>query len=236
MGYAAIKMSSKADELILQYQKYVHAIAKRMIAGYSLPAENLDEMISAGYLGLVEAAGRYDSNTGSSFKSFAFLRIRGAIIDSIRSNSEITGKAYRLAKAWSAIQQIEESLGSELDQENEPEQLLANVLEFAASGALAFKLSLSDFEEEAADFSGLNHNQEDCLVSSEEKKIIRQLVRKLPEKERFIIESYYFEEKTLSEITLLLGDHSKGWISRLHVKALSRLKYLVSAHRRASHV
>lgn len=236
MTCAVLDMPNQTDQLIIKYQKYVHSIAKKLISSHGLPAENLDEMISAGYLGLVEAAGRYDSKSLSDFKSYAFLRIRGAIIDSIRASSELRGRAYKISRAWQAIQDLEETFCSESENQDRPEKLLANILEFAASGALAFKFSLHDYEEEVSEALSRHVCHEEKFVLRQENCRLKNLVDKLPEKERFIIEAYYYEEKSFSEIALQLGGHSKGWVSRLHIKALSRLKCLLIDQRRKERV
>ena len=200
----------------------------RSVASMHLPADQLDEFVSAGYLGLVEAAQRFDTSTGIDFRNFAFLRIRGAIIDSIRSNSDLSGKAYRMARAWSASQDIEETyfIGGNEHISHGDEKALAEVFEFAASGALAFKLSMEDVEEEVADLICEDLSQEDNIIEKQESLGLRKLVTKLPEKEKIIILGYYFENKTFTQIEAENEGMTKSWISRLHTRALSHLKEL----------
>jgi ABC-type nitrate/sulfonate/bicarbonate transport system ATPase subunit len=71
-----------------------------------LPQRHRDDFISAGLLGLVEAAGRFDAGRGSDFRAFAFLRIRGAVIDHIRASCEISGYAYQVLKALESAQEL----------------------------------------------------------------------------------------------------------------------------------
>ena len=236
MAFSLLRMCPERDDLVCQYQAYVQAIAKGMILSLGLPAEHLDEIVSAGYLGLVEAASRFDPNANTDFKLFAYRRIRGAIIDSIRLNSEISGKAYKISKAWSAIELLEESYLQDIDAEEGAEQTLAKVLEFAASGALAFRCSFQDLEQEASEVNSMHKNQETVLLDKEVRRYFKLFINKLPDKERFIVDAYYFQEKSFAEITLEIGEHSKSWVSRLHVQALSRLKYLITEHRRVEDV
>jgi RNA polymerase sigma factor for flagellar operon FliA len=232
MAFQLSKMCSERDNLVTQYRGYVQAVAKGMIVSLGLPAEHLDEILAAGYLGLVEAASRFDPKAKTDFKLFAYRRIRGAIIDSIRRNSEISGKAYKLSKAWSAIDLLEDAYIQDPDSEQDPQQTLAKVLEFAASGAIAFRCSFHDLEQEASEVC-TDNNQEKILLEKEAKNSFKSLIDRLPEKERFIIEAYYFEEKSFAQITLEMGEHTKSWVSRLHAQALSRLKYFIIESRRS---
>ena len=231
MRQAARKMEYKdqsADELVIKYQKYAHSIAAKLIASMHLPATQLDEFVSAGYLGLVEAAQRFDGSSGIDFRNFAFLRIKGAIIDSIRASSDLSGKAYRMARAWSASQSLEESyfVGGVEHVAHGDEKALAEIFEFAASGALAFKLSMDDVEEEVADLVSHDVSQEVQMIEQQESASLKKLVLELPEKERIVIWGYYFENKTFSQIELENDGMTKSWISRLHARALIHLREL----------
>src|SRR5437868_836485 len=94
------------DCLIEEYQSYVHQVARKLIHLMNLPFELLDEIVSSGYVGLVEAAERFNASQGVDFRTYAFLRIRGAMIDNIRNTSDLTGKAYKSAKALKAVQEL----------------------------------------------------------------------------------------------------------------------------------
>lgn len=232
MGQAKTAMVSEEpgpEGLVIRYQQYAHSIAAKLIANMHLPAVLLEEFVSAGYLGLVEAAQRFDPNAGVDFKNYAFLRIKGAIIDSIRADSDLSGKAYRLAKAWQACQALEETflLGGQRHQTKGDEESLAELFQFAASGALAFKLSMEDVEEEVADLICEDMSQEDNMIAREESSALRELVSKLPQKERLIIEAYYFQNKTFSQIEAENDGMTKSWISRLHSRALLQLRHLL---------
>lgn len=235
MSQAATKMTSDIptpDDLVHKYQRYVHSVASKLIASMHLPATSLDEFVSAGYLGLVEAAQRFDPQSGIDFKSFAFLRIRGAIIDNIRANSDLSGKAYRMARAWGASQEMEESIffSGTTHETTKSDEMLAQVFEFAASGALAFKMSIADVEEEVSEIVCDDLSQEENLIEQERSVDLRKLVEKLPEKERLIVQGYYFDHLSFVEIAERHDGMTKSWVSRLHTRALSRLKKLYIEH------
>ena len=218
------------DALILEYQSYVQQIVGSLINKLNLPVVMFDEYTSAGYLGLVEAAERYDASHGTDFKYYAFLRIRGAVIDSIRRSSELRGRAYRYAKAARAAQDLREDCIQRHEQ-NADDKVnysaaaeLGRVLEFVAQGALAYRLSNDEAENEFCSAQDLHPNPETVLEKHQEKSALRKLVEKLPEKERKVVNDYYFYGKSFIQIAEESGMISKSWISRLHSRALKLLK------------
>ena len=211
------------DALIEQYQDYVESVAKRLIHTMRLPADQLEEFISAGYLGLVEAASRYEPKSGATFKQFAYLRIQGAIIDSIRESSDISGDGYRYAQALRAAIDIREDGLPSYRVSTTPEESLAHILEYAAKSAFAFRLSVSDVETELSVREPTSDPEQE-LMEREHSKTLKKIIRKLPRKERIIIEEYYLKGRSFSEIAESHRGLSKSWISRLHNRALSLLK------------
>lgn len=223
--------AAKRDNLIRQYRKYVHSVVGRLIHILGLPSEMYDEFVGAGYLGLVEAAERFNPQTGNDFRCYAFLRIRGAIIDNIRATSNISGKAYRYAKALQSAQNIRQAGGPMRNKHasqwtNDGPDRMAGILEFAAQSALAFRLSLHDAESELGRLEQTAFCPQHAAEKREIETILGDLVAKLPAKERTIIEGFYFKDKSFSEIALENPGLSKSWISRLHVRGLSLLKEL----------
>ena len=215
------------NDLILEYQDFVHFIAGKLISTMKLPKSSFEEYVSAGYLGLVEAAERFDPRQGTSFKNYAFLRIRGAIIDSIRKSSDISGEAYRQARAFEAIQDIREEELLEESQENSPisnKETLARTLVHVAKGALVFRISMSSEELEDIPDEESEDNPEKILSLKQDLKEIRKNLATLSEKERLIIEEYYFKDKSFTEIAREYEGMSKSWVSRLHTRALSKLQ------------
>ena len=223
------------DELVVAYRKYVDHLVALLIKRMHLPLEMFDELAAAGYLGLVEAAERFDFTSGSEFKTFAFLRIRGAVIDSIRRTSDLAGKAYRYFRALQAVQDLRErmladaAMGRPRKLSQSDAQRLAVILDYAAKGALAYRLSYSDVEEEVAAIKRLDITPEDELSSRERCAILRELVKALPDNERLIIEEYYFRDKPFSQIASEHEGFSKSWVSKLHGRALERLKEMYVA-------
>ena len=221
------------DALISEFQNYVRSIALRLIRSLNLPAQNLDEYIAAGYLGLVEAAERFDGRDGRPFKPFAFLRIRGAIIDSIRITSHVSSKAYRMSKALQSAQELKEEMKiAHANSFNtnvkakavENQAKLARILEYAAQGILVFRLSLTEVAGEVSAIADERANPEEMAVANSNLQNMLDLVETLPQKERTIIKEHYYHGKSFIEIADEQQGMSKSWVSRLHSRALQRLK------------
>lgn len=223
------------NSLVEEYQEYVHAVVLRMIRQMGLPAALFEEFVSAGYLGLVEAASRFDAESGAEFRNFAFLRIRGAVIDSIRECSELSGKGYRFARAIHSMHDLRAEKDRELianseihrsdsaEREREEQQRLGRILDYLAAGALAFRLNSSFIDDDAVCISTMENPELLCARRQEQLRI-RGIIAELPEKERLVIEKYYLEGRSFREISSEHSGMSKSWISRLHARALKRLR------------
>lgn len=203
------------NNLITEYHGLVRVIVGKLIASFSFPTSMRDELESAGYIGLVEAADRFDSQSGAHFVGYAKLRIRGSIIDSIRSNATLSGKNYKLAKALQAIQEL---------REDAPMDNLEDVLEFAAAGALSFQLSLSSGEVLEDELPADEDTPHEILSRAQEQAKLKRAVEALPEKERAVVEAYYFQGKRFNELSREDIGLTKSWVSRLHARALHMLR------------
>jgi len=197
------------DGLVERYRGFVHLIVARLIRTMSFPKALRDEFISAGYLGLVEAASRFDANRGHDFRAFAFLRIRGAIIDHIRASCELSGNSWRAFKALDAVQELRtEMLEQDQQRASQTRDGAARSLEFLSKSLIAYRLTsvrngVVSLGAEAIE------DPEKQFEKRQGAERIRQIVATLPEKERTIIEQ---------------SGLSKSWVSRLHDRALISLK------------
>lgn len=216
---------SPRDELVEEYDVFARQIVRRLISTMGLPFEMHDELMSAAYLGLVEAASRYDGREGVEFKFYAYLRIKGSIIDSIRETAALPRRAYRSVKAMAAVQSLREEMSNGFRQGTKPEQL-EKLYKLASKSLLARRLSLSDISDDVAPLD--EKETPDKVIERRSRGIrLRELVKKLPEREQRIIEKYYFEDQPFFELMKDDPNLSKSWISRLHSKALDKLKKLI---------
>lgn len=207
------------DRLIDENREYVHKIAGKLVQRMGLPLNLFDELVAAGYLGLVEAADRFDRDSGKDFRTYAFLRIRGAIIDNIRSHSDLTGETYRMIKAFNAAHELRED-----DFQSRKESSLSNVLDYVARGALAFRLSMADAETELVEIPDPAANPDAQMERRERAKRLKEIIHELPDRERRVIEGYYFHGLSFIEIAREWEGVGKSWVSKLHTRAIDTIK------------
>ena len=214
---------------------YVRAIAARIKD--QLPREiEFDDLVAYGTQGLLEAAERFDGRHGASFTTFAYYRVRGAIFDGLRGMGWLPRGEYARARfeervATYLANLADRDLGAEVYADDGSVRSIEDeVRELAATlGGVAavFVTSLTAEEEQAVrDDSPQAHER---LEQREVERTLRRALGTLPDKERRLIELYYFEEKTLEEAGAALG-LSKSWASRLHARAVDLIKQSLERH------
>jgi RNA polymerase sigma factor (sigma-70 family) len=104
-----------------------------------------------------------------------------------------------------------------------PGDKVGSVLDFAAKSVLAFRLTLSECENSLSTSGTYGESPEVLLQEKQSQKKFRDLIATLPEKERLVIEEYYFNDKSLSEIAEENEGLSKSWVSRLHARGIDHL-------------
>lgn len=216
--------AGERDALIEQYHDFVEGLVSRLIRAMALPQRHREDFIAAGFLGLVEAAGRFDASRGSDFKSFAYLRIRGAVIDHIRAACDLSGYAYQMLKALEGAQEMRErSLEDRSSHALRRGSAGADAVTLLSKSAIALALSgaSAEFSQLAKDAAS---DPESELHKKQLSKKIRSALATLPEKERTIVEQYYFRDLTLHQVAEQYSGLSKSWVSRLHDRALEMLR------------
>lgn len=213
------------DDLIGHYRSYVRHIVKMLIRTMGLPQKLQEELLAAGYLGLVEAADKFDIKRGNEFPTYAFLRIRGSIVDAIRKNSEISGRAYKTAKALMAAYSMRNTqLQDATPAETEMPNSISGIMDYAAKSSLIFRLSLGEAQDEVKELASPLPNPEERLSAQQSQQLFQSIIASLPEKERFIVEQYYFKDLTFEDIGKLNGGFGKSWASRIHARAINIIR------------
>ncbi len=221
---------TERNALVEQYYSYVDLVVSRLIRSMRLPAPMKEEFISAGLFGLIEAAGRFKPERGLEFKTFAFLRIRGAVIDYIRTACDLTGYAYRRLRALEMAQQLREDQleGRVVGKRERPADFEEGV-DYLEKMAVVFRLAGQTEEEEAGAPEQESIDPERNLEKKRTGKKIREIVATLPEKERIIIEQHYFQDQKLVDVAEQFAGLSKSWVSRLHDRAIEMLREKIAA-------
>lgn len=228
--------NTSREQLILEYASLIKYIAQRIAA--RLPANiELDDLISSGVIGLMDAIDKFDESRDNKFKTYAEFRIRGAILDELRAQDwvprSIREKAKQLERCYSKLEQekgrhaTDEEVCEELGISQEEYHDLLNqvrsvsVLSFDDISNLsrADKQTLHGSSGESTKHS--NPFSEVNVASM--KRLIADAIRDLPEKQRLVLSLYYYEDLNLKEIGRVL-DVTESRVSQLHTQAILRLK------------
>lgn len=223
-----------ADDLIARCAPQVKRIAYHLLA--RLPASvQVDDLIQAGMLGLLEAARRYDPAQGTSFSTFAEPRIRGAMLDEIRKGDWTPRSVHRKAReVAAAIRAVEIATGREADDRSIAEQLGISLAEYHEILADLRGQKILSLDESGTDDESEIHRVPapgcDPLETVGRESLFKRLasaIDLLPEREKLVLSLYYDEELHLKEIGAVLGV-SESRVSQLHSQALARLRARVA--------
>jgi RNA polymerase sigma factor for flagellar operon FliA len=225
----------KQSELLTQYMPLVRRQA--LTLQVRLPASiELDDLIQAGMVGLLEALGRFDAAQGATFATFASQRIRGAMMDELRTRDWLPRSVRRSARAVDeTVRRLEQTLGrppEEVEIARELEMPLSDyqqLLNDTNSGQLLpFEELVADGGEPAGDEGSANRPFEQ-LLDEQQRHTLIEAIEALPEREKLLMALYYQEEMNLKEVGTVLGV-TESRVSQLHSQAVSRLRARLSDH------
>lgn len=230
--YAASGKSSIREQLIMEYAYIVKFVAGRLSVYFGMNVE-YDDLVGYGVLGLIDAIDRYDVTKGVKFETYAALRIRGSIIDSVRDMDWVPRSLRQRSKQIEKTYwELENELGHAATEKQVAERMGIPIEKFnkiVRDINLATVLSLNDIVEQRFEtkMRNLNINREErpegYLEMIEIKSILADAIDKLTDKEKRVITLYYYESLTLKEISFFLGV-SESRVSQLHTKAISKLE------------
>jgi RNA polymerase sigma factor for flagellar operon FliA len=215
--------------LVEQHAPLVKKIALHLMA--RLPASvQLEDLMQAGMIGLLEASHRYTSTKGATFETYAGIRIRGAMVDEIRKGDWVPRSVHRNARRISAaIKAVEDREGREAQDWEVAEELGLELNEYyaglsdASSGRLFSLDELNESGELPIDDQEAQDNPLEGLASDNFKASLAGAINDLPEREKLVLSLYYQEELNLKEIGAVLGV-SESRVSQIHSQAALRLK------------
>lgn len=221
--------ASGQASLIEEQAPLVKKIALHLMA--RLPASvQLEDLIQAGMIGLLEAAQRYSSAKGATFETYAGIRIRGAMVDEIRKGDWVPRSVHRNARRISqAIKAVEDREGREAQDLEVAEELGMELSEYhsslsdANSGRLFSLDELNESGELPIEGSETSDNPLDGLASDAFRRNLAHAIDELPEREKLVLSLYYQEELNLKEIGAVLGV-SESRVSQIHSQAALRLR------------
>jgi RNA polymerase sigma factor for flagellar operon FliA len=221
------------DRLLLEHLPSVRYIAHRIHERLPQHVE-LDDLISSGIVGLIDAFNKFDHTKQVQFKSYAQFRIRGAILDSLRvldwSPRELRRKGRAVQEAIQTMTcnlqrtPTETEIARELNLGIHEYQLLLGQLKGLEIGSLNVEHNDDSGEDQLAYIAG--SPEDDPLfrcLQGEMRQLVVDAIEELPEKERMVLTLYYYEELTMKEIGLTLGV-VESRVSQIHSAAVVRLR------------
>lgn len=222
--------AQSAHELVERHAPLVKKIALHLRA--RLPASvQLDDLMQAGMIGLLEAAQKYETVKGASFETYAGIRIRGAIVDEIRRGDWVPRSVHRNARRVAqAIRVVESREGREAQDQEVAGELEMTLTEYYAcladssSGRLFSLDELNEYGDLPIDEqSEKSDNPLDDLSSQAFRAGLAQAIETLPEREKLILSLYYQEELNLKEIGAVIGV-SESRVSQILSQSALRLR------------
>lgn len=227
--YAEVQQESNEDRVI-KHAPLVKRIAYHLMG--RLPSSvQVDDLIQAGMIGLLEASRQYDPSHGASFETYAGIRIRGSMLDEMRKNDWAPRSVYRKARMLAeAVRKIENETGRDARDHEVAESLGITIDSYHrllqdSRGHSVFSYDdtrnsdRSMLEELANDDPGPFEGVQTSIF----KKSLAEEINGLPERERLVLVMYYDEELNLREIGEVLGV-TESRISQIHSQAIIRLQ------------
>ncbi|NYF89549.1 FliA/WhiG family RNA polymerase sigma factor [Tunturiibacter empetritectus] len=225
--------ATERDLLLMEHLPTVRYLARRIHERLPQHVE-LDDLVSAGVVGLIDAFTKFDHKKKVQFKSYAQFRIRGAILDSLRTLDWSPRDLRRKGRAVEeAIRAVTQRVGRAPSEQEIAREMVLTLAEYQALlgdlkgleiGSLHMERSEDSGDEELAYVPGAPEDDPlfRCL-KGEMKQRLADAIDELPEKERMVLTLYYYEELTMKEIGLTLGV-VESRVSQIHSSAVLRLR------------
>lgn len=217
---------------IEDYAPLVKRIAFHMMM--RMPASvQVDDLIQAGTIGLIEAAQKYDASRGASFETYAGIRIRGAIVDEMRRGDWVPRSVHRNARRVAeAVSIVENRSGRDAKDYEVAQELGVSLTEYYemlqdANAGRLFSYE-ETFGEEDSNIDGSDqglafNSPVETLQRDGVKKALAKAIADLPEREQMVLSLYYDQELNLKEIGLVLGV-SESRVCQIHSQATIKLR------------
>lgn len=223
------------DQLIMDYAPLIRFVAQRIAS--RLPSNiDIDDLISAGVIGLMDAIEKYDPSRDNKFKTYAEFRIRGAILDELRSQDwvprSVRDKAKKIERTYA---ELEQRFGRAVTDTEISDALGINLEEYYDMVAKVKAVTLLSVDDLTVPYQHERKSLLDCLENSSSKNPFTQLKSKsvrrilmdnideLPEKQKLVLSLYYYEDLNLKEIGKIL-EVTESRVSQLHTQAVEKLR------------
>lgn len=222
------------DQVVTEYATLVKRIAYHLMS--RLPAcVQVEDLIQAGMIGLLEASKNYDPSQGASFETYAGIRIRGSMLDEIRKGDWAPRSLHRKVREISqAIREIEGAEGRDAKDTEVAKKLEMSLMEYHQILQEANSHQILSFEDLPSGDSGMTTGLSEkiagpleSLLKTNTKDLLAKAIEGLPEREKMVMALYYDEELNLRETGAVLGV-SESRVCQIHSQALIRLRARVA--------
>jgi RNA polymerase sigma factor for flagellar operon FliA len=227
-----VKGKADRDHLLEQHMPLVKRLAHHMKAKLP-PSVEVDDLVQAGMMGLLDAINRYEETHGAQFETYAVLRIRGAMLDELRSNDWMPRSTRQnMRKVEAAMNALQQKLGRAPSESEVAKSLkisLAEYQDLLSDGGGHQLIYYEDFRDEDGNDSFLDRYAMDdsdplrSLLESDFRQAVIDAIEALPPREKILMGLYYEEELNLKEIGAVMGV-SESRVSQLHTQAVARLR------------
>ncbi|MEE4296396.1 MAG: RNA polymerase sigma factor FliA [Wenzhouxiangella sp.] len=225
--YQAVGQLSQ-ESLVTRYSALVRRVAYHL-AGRLPDSVDVEDLIQAGMLGLIEAAGKYRGEQGASFETYASIRMRGAMLDELRRTDWVPRSVHRSIRDMvEAVHRVEARLGrhgSDREIAEEMEVSLERYYEIAREAVSCRMFSTEELapSSDSAVLSSGQEGPERSLEAHKAQDALAEQITRLPEREALVMSLYYTDELNMREIGEVLGV-SESRVCQLHGQALARLR------------
>ena len=229
-GAGMYASSQSSTELVEQHASLVKRIAYHLIARLP-PSVDVEDLIQAGMIGLLDASHQFNASQGASFETYAGIRIRGAMLDEIRRNDWAPRSVHKKAREISEVMhQIEQRKGRNATDSEVAAELGMDIHDYHqhlqdSTGHQLFSLDeFSDNDQtHAQPISDIPDSPENEVQDADFQQALVQAIDTLPERERLLMSLYYNDELNLKEIGEVLGV-SESRVSQIHSQTVLRLR------------
>lgn len=229
-AYTAAQAHREGDALIVQHAGLVKRIAYHLAA--RLPSSvDVEDLVQAGMIGLLEAAASFAADRGATFETYAGIRIRGAMIDTLRQLDWTPRSVHRQSReAAAAMRMVEARTGREARDAETAAQMGLGINDFHRVMQDASSSQVGSIEDLPINFDIADRESDPLRQALEAgfRDAMAKAIGELPERERLVMSLYYDDEFNLKEIGLILKV-SESRVCQIHGQALVRLKARLAA-------
>jgi RNA polymerase sigma factor for flagellar operon FliA len=222
-----VTRANDPPEVLARFRSEIDLVdlAARQLARTVSRAVTLDDLKSFGQEGLLKAARTYDPSRGVPFRRWANMRIKGAMLDGVRQWSSLPRRVYQELRGIEAGDLLLETYEEQdaMNPPGTPEVADDRLTTYLAGIATAIAVgTMMAAPRENVDPDGRDVTPEDLFADAELAALLKQIVARLPEQERTVVERHYFGGETIDEAAASIG-LSKSWGCRLHARAIEAI-------------